>query len=82
MAFSYKERSISPSDVRHGRFKGALGDCFRTGLRPSQDCLNPTTSGSAVATPTIRYIDICHDLKIPVTFFFKEVNMAKKRHGR
>ena len=53
---SYKERSISPADVRHGRFKGALGDCFQTGLRPSQESLNPTASGSAVATPTIRHV--------------------------
>jgi len=53
---SFKERSISPADVRHGRFRGALGDCFQTGLRPSQECLNPTASGSAVATPTIRHV--------------------------
>merc|ERR1711971_311421 len=51
---SFKERSISPADVRHGRFKGALGDCFQTGLRPSQESLNPTASGHAVATPQIR----------------------------
>lgn len=56
---SYKERSISPADVRHGKFKGALGDCFQTGLRPSQDHLNPTGSGHAVATPTQRYICVC-----------------------
>ena len=56
---SNKERSISPADVRHGKFKGALGDCFQTGLRPSQDHLNPTGSGHAVATPTQRYICVC-----------------------
>ena len=47
---------MSPADVRHGRFKGALGDCFQSGLRPSQEILNPTASGSAVSTPTIRHV--------------------------
>ena len=51
---SFKERSISPVDVRHGRYRGALGDCFQTGLRPSQELLIPTASGNAVATPIIR----------------------------
>jgi len=49
-----KERSISPADVRHGRFKGALGDCFQTGIRPSQELLQPSESGSTKATPVIR----------------------------
>ena len=73
---------MSPADVRHGRFKGALGDCFQSGLRPSQEILNPTASGSAVATPTIRHV-LAFDNKSHLSdFIFKEIKMAEKRHGR
>ena len=44
-----QERSVSPADRRHGRIKGALGDCFQTGLRPSQDMLHPSESINPVA---------------------------------
>jgi len=38
-----RDRSISPLGAR-GRGKGGLGDCFRTGIRPSKAMLKPTGS--------------------------------------
>jgi len=49
-----QERSVSPADRRHGRIKGALGDCFQTGLRPSQDLLHPSESINPVAAQIRR----------------------------
>jgi len=40
--------------TRFGRFRGALGDCFQTGIRPSQDNLHATDSTSFKTSPTIR----------------------------
>ena len=38
---SLRERSLSPAEVRRGRRRGALGDCFMSGVRPSQQTLRP-----------------------------------------
>ena len=62
-----KERSISPADVRHGRFKGALGDCFQTGIRPSQELLHPSESGSTKSTPVIRFCYFIKSYKTVIT---------------
>jgi len=51
---SVQERSVSPFDRRHGRMRGALGDCFQTGIRPSQDMLHPSESINPVATQIRR----------------------------
>ena len=43
---SVRERSISPLEERLGRRRGALGDCFLSGVKPSQQSLRPSGPGS------------------------------------